>query len=52
MQCYTVTYYDEGDNKTKAIDFIDMIVDLCEDKIGANEKFNFADWNPKMVSST
>ena len=51
MQCYTVTYYNEGDNKTKATDFINMIVDLCEDKVGANEKFNFGDWNPTMVST-
>ena len=48
MQCYTVTYYDEGENKTHATDFINMIVDLCENKLGSNENLNFAEWNPTI----
>ena len=43
-------YYDEGDNKAKATDFINMVLDLCEDKMGANEKLNFCDWKPSMLS--
>ena len=50
MQCYSVMYYDEEDNKDKATDFINMILDLCEDKMGANEKLNFGDWKPIMSS--
>ena len=50
MQCYTVMYYDEGDNKSKATDFINMVLDLCEDKMGTNEKLNFGDWKPSMLS--
>ena len=42
-------YYDEGDNKAKATDFINMVLDLCEDKMGANEKLNFGDWKPSML---
>ena len=50
MQCYTLTYYDEGDNKTYATDFINMIVDLCENKLGSNEKLNFTEWKPTISS--
>ena len=50
MQCYTVTYYNEGDNKTYATDFINMIVDLCENKLGSNEKLNFIEWKPTISS--
>ena len=48
MQCYTVTYYDEGDAKAHATDFINMIVDLCENKLGSTEKLNFGDWKPTI----
>ena len=43
-------YYDEGDNKAKATDFINMVLDLCEDKMGEIEKLNFGDWKPSMLS--
>ena len=52
MQCYTVTYYDEGNAKAHATDFINMIVDLCENKLGSTEKLNFGDWKPTISKTT
>ena len=43
-------YYDEADNKSKATDFINMVLDLCEDKMGATENLNFSDWKPDLSS--
>jgi len=51
MQCYTVTYYNEGDNKAKATDFINMVVDLCENQMGSNENLKFSDWKPVISSA-
>ena len=48
MQCYSLMYHDEGENKAKAHDFINMVMDLCEDKMGCNDNLNFCDWNPTM----
>ena len=50
MQCYSLIYHDEGENKAKATDFINMIMDLGEDKMGVDENLNFCDWNPTMSS--
>ena len=48
MQCYSLMYHDEGENKAKAWDFINMVMDLCEDKMGFNDNLNFCDWNPTI----
>ena len=41
-------YHDEGENKAKATDFINMVMDLCEEKMAFSENLNFCDWNPTM----
>ena len=38
-------------NKAKATDFINMVIDLCEDKMAFNENLNICDWNQTMSSN-